>query len=139
MSEDLITRLEMELENKPVVFTKRQCAKLLFSAGLAMDVGEFLPELALAMSNNDHEALNLLSQYQLALYSKEKKTEHLEGAWNVTQAILAAEDVDETQRNAALGRAVELSSQVKTELGNKWLNDSFVAKPEVGMEVLGQK
>lgn len=137
MSEDLITRLEMELENKPVVFTKRQCAKLLFSAGLAMDVGEFLPELALAMSNNDHEALNLLSQYQLALYSKEKKTEHLEGAWNVTQAILAAEDVDETQRNAALGRAVELSSQVKTELGNKWLNDSFVAKPEVGMEVLG--
>lgn len=137
MSEDLIARLQLELGNRPVVFTKRQCAKLLFSAGLSMKVGDFLPELASAMSNNDHEALNLLSQYQLALYSKEKKTEYLEGAWNVTQAILAADDVDEAERNAALGRAVKLSSQVKTELGNKWLNDSFVAKPEVGMEVLG--
>ncbi len=137
MSEDLIARLQLELENTPAVFSKRQCAKLLFSAGLSMEVGAFLPELALAMEDNDHEALNLLSQYQLALYSKEKKTEHLEGAWNVTQAILAAEDVDETERNAALGRAVKLSSQVKDELGNKWLNDSFVAKPEVGMEVLG--
>jgi len=137
MSEDLVARLKLELDKQPVVFTKRQCAKLLFSAGLAMEVGDFLPELATAMSNNDHEALNLLSKYQLALYSKEKKTEYLEGAWNVTQAILAAEDVNETERNAALGRAVELSSQVKAELGDKWLNDSFVAKPEVGMEVLG--
>lgn len=137
IAEDLVARLQSDLENKKVVFTKRQCAKLLFNAGLAMDAGAFLPELAVAMSENDHEALNLLSRYQLALYAKEKKTEYLEGAWNVTQAILAAEDVDEAERNAALGRAVELSSQVKAELGNKWLNDSFVAKPEVGMEVLG--
>jgi hypothetical protein len=137
MSEDLIARMKSELEENAFVFTKRQCAKLLFSAGLSIEAGEFLPELALAKTNNDHEALNLLSQYQLALYGKEQKTEHLEGAWNVTQAILAADDVDATERNLALTRAVKLSSQVKTELGHKWLNDSFVAKPEVGMEVLG--
>ena len=36
MSEDLISLLQLEVENRPSVFTKRQCAKLLFSAGLCV-------------------------------------------------------------------------------------------------------
>lgn len=135
--DDLILLLKEELKREDPVFTKRQMAKIIFGAGFPIPAGAFLPELELAKKDNDHEALNLLSQHYLSVYAKEKKTEHLEQAWHVTQAILAAQDVELAERTTALARAVKLSTEVSEELGQKWLNDSFIAQPETGMEVLG--
>jgi len=136
-SEDLIEKFEAESKEEKPVFEKRQIAKILFGANLPIPAVDFLPELEKAKTDNDHEALNLLSSHYLALHSKEKKTKDLEQAWEVTQAILAAKDVDKDERKMALARAVQLSSKVSDSLGQKWLNDSFVAQPENGMEVLG--
>ena len=136
-SADLITKMKAELEKEKPVFTKRQMARVFFQCGLTIPAGEFLPELDEAKKENDHEALNLLSRHYLAIYAKEKESKDLEKAWHVTQAILASQDVDKDERKQALSRAVTLSSQVNKQLGQKWLNDSFVAQPEIGMEVLG--
>lgn len=136
-SEDLITLFEAESKKEEPVFTKRQVAKILFGAGLSVDAGKFLPGLDVATKEKDHEALNLLSRHYLAITNEDQKTENLEKAWGVTQAILASEEVDKDERKTALARAVKLSSQVTDELGQKWLTDSFVSNPENGMEVLG--
>jgi tetratricopeptide (TPR) repeat protein/uncharacterized membrane protein YqjE len=135
--DELIELFRLELAKKKPVFTKRQIAKILFQAGLTIPALEFLPELETAKKENDHEALNLLSRHYLAVHQKEEKIEDLEQAWHVTQAILTASDVDAGERKQALARAVQLSTQVSDELGQKWLHDSFVARPETGREVLG--
>ena len=136
-ADDLVDRFKKELENEQPVFTERQMAKILFHSGLPIPAGDFLPELEIAKQENDHEALNLLSRHYLAIHQKDKETEDLEKAWQVTQAILAAADVDKDERKQVLARAVQLSSKVNEKLGQKWLHDSFIAQPETGMEVLG--
>ncbi len=117
-------------------FTQRNCARLLMSAGLTIEAGEFLPELETAQRENDHEALNLLSRYYLAQYARDQETPQLEKAWDVTQAILTAEGVDKDERKQALTRAVDLSTKVRKELGQKWLDDTFSKESNRGIELL---
>ncbi len=134
---ELVHRISAELAKEKPVFDRRQMAKILFQSDLPIPAGEFLPDLATAKQENDHEALNLLSRYYLAIHSKDKKPADLEQAWHVAQAILAATGVDAEQRQEALARAVQLSDKVSAEFGQRWLEESFVAQPAAGMEVLG--
>ena len=113
-----------------------EVAGLLISAGQAIRAGEFLPEPELAIEKSDYDALNLLVQYFLALHQKESKTEHLEQAWQITQSTLAADDIDDKQKQEALKRAVSLAPKVREELGQTWLDESFTTHPERGMEIL---
>ena len=116
--------------------TRRQAARLLFDAGRPQEAGAFLPELEVATAEDDHEALNLLSRYQLAVYEDERKPEQLEKAWEITQAILAADEIDKDEKEEALKRSVALAPKVRDELGEKWLEESYTRSPERGMEVI---
>ncbi|MGD9128489.1 MAG: hypothetical protein PVH19_14020, partial [Planctomycetia bacterium] len=72
--EELIHRLKLDVEKpKDSIFTRRQAAKLLCKSDNAIHLAEFLPDIEVAKTNKDHEALNLLSQYQLAVYAKDEK------------------------------------------------------------------
>lgn len=135
--EDLLARLKSitAAPNSPIL-TTRQAAKLLISCGHAIEAKSFLPEPDKAETDNDREALNLLSQHYLAVYAKEKKPVQLENAWKVTQAVLAVGKVDREQKEEALKRAVELAPKVRAELGKTWLEESFTKRSERGMEVL---
>lgn len=137
--EDFVERLNLDVE-KPddqAVFSRRQAAHLLCKSGYTIHAGVFLPEIEIAEANKDHEALNLLSQYQLALYGKDKKIAGLEKAWRVTQAILADKDTIELkQKQEALARAVELAPRIREEIGRKWLEESFTEQPRRGMEIV---
>ena len=115
---------------------RRLVARVLIQAGESVAAGEFLPEAAAAEAENDREGLNLLARHFLAQNAKELKPLWLERAWGVTQAALAAGAVDEDEKSDALRRAVELAPRIKAELGQAWLDDSFVARPERGMEIL---
>ena len=123
---------------KPIkpFFTKRNCALLLISAGKPIESGEFLPELETAKTENDHEALNLLSVHYLSLYARDEETAMLEKAWHVTQAILASEKVDKEERKQALTRTVQLTTKVRDELGQKWLDDTFSQDSSHGIELV---
>jgi hypothetical protein len=135
--EQLIARLTEET-SKPedeAVLTERQIAKMLIATGRPIEAGDFLPDIDQASKDEDFEALNLLSQHLLALHAEEKKVEHLERAWDVTQAVLASDATKEEQEEA-LKRAVDLAPRISEELGLAWLEESFTSRPQRGMEIL---
>ncbi len=136
--EDFLNRLRAALKLPPAQapFLERQAAKLLAAANCLIEVGEFLPKPEKAEADNDREALNLLARHYLAEHAQEKKTVHLERAWQVTQAALAAGKVDRAQKEEAIRRAVELTPQIREVLGRAWLEESFTARPERGMEII---
>ncbi len=134
--QDFIATLKSEIEQAEPVFTKRQVAKMLILAQQPNEAGQFLPELETAISDNDYEALNLLSTYLLSRHEKDNKVADLEQAWTVTQAILVASEAETKQREEAIKRAVDLASKVREELGKKWLTESFTGKPERGIEII---
>ena len=78
----------------------------------------------------------MLARHYLACYARDKKTVHLERAWQVTQAALAAGKVDEAQKDEAIRRAVELTPKIRESLGRAWLEESFTSRPERGMEII---
>ena len=117
-------------------FTRRDIAMILMSANLPIEAGEFLPDLEKAKSEDDHEALNLISQFYLAKYATDQKTAELENAWRVTQAILNSPKVEAAERKEALQRAVSLSGKVRAELGNRWLDETFGSDSNRGVETL---
>ncbi len=136
--EHVVVRFKTEAE-KPkerAVLTKRQAAQLLAAADQAAFVGDFLPALDQAKTNNDHEALNLLARHFLALHARDKKAAQLEQAWGATQAILAAVGGPRIDKEEALKRAVELAPRVREELGQTWLEQSFTSQKERGMDIL---
>ncbi len=133
-----VERLKVEIAKpgKEAALNRRQVAKILVAANLMVEAGEFLPSVGQAKEQNDFEALNLLSRHFSALHAKEKKSEHLEQAWDVTQSVLASEETKAIQREQALKRAVELSPRIREELGQTWLEESFTGQPRRGMEIL---
>jgi len=123
-------------QKEGIVFTNRQTVNLLLFARKVIEAGECLPELDQAIADKDHEALNLLSRYYLALHKKEQKPALLEKAWKVTQTVLSETEVDQLQKDEALKRAVELAPKVESELGAAWLEESFADRPQRGIEIL---
>ncbi len=133
-----VERLKTEIA-KPAdeaALDRRQVAKILVAANLTVQAGKFLPSVSQAKEHNDFDALNLLSRHFSALHATEKKSEHLEQAWDVTQSVLASDETKAIQREQALKRAVELSPKIREELGQTWLEESFTGQPHRGMEIL---
>jgi hypothetical protein len=116
--------------------SKRQLCLVLSAANEQLFLGEFLPTAEEAEAKSDREALNLISRHCLAKFDKEKKTSWLEQAWRATQAVLAVGEVSEDDKKEALTRAVDIAPKIQKELGQAWLDESFTARPERGMEIL---
>lgn len=134
--EELIPAFEDYTAQDDAKLTDRAVAHLLLGANQPLELVKFLPTLEEAKQEEDHEALNLLSRYYLALNQKEKKRENLEAAWEVTQAILASDEIEKKEKEEALKRAVELAPQIAEEVGQTWLEESFTQNPERGMEII---
>lgn len=115
---------------------RRPLARVLAAANELVAMGEFLPTPEDAEVKNDREGLNLLARYLLAQNARDGKVEWLEQAWKVTQTALAAGEIDEKEKEEALRRAVDLAPRISKELGQTWLDESFTARPERGMEIV---
>jgi len=127
---------EPERRQGRVALSRRQLAVILVAANEPLNIGELLPGAEEAAKANDREGLNLISRHALAKYEKEKKVVWLEDAWKATQSVLAIGDVNEETKNEALQRAVDVAPKIQKELGQAWLDESFKARPERGMEIL---
>ncbi len=136
--ESLMAHLEQVLTapDDKAIFTRRQVAQLLMAAGQVIEAGKFLPSVEEAREEKDHQALNLLSRYYLAMHAEEKEPDHLDEAWHVTQAVFSLGDIKKEEREEALRRAVELAPKVREEFGQKWLNESFTDEPQRGIEII---
>jgi hypothetical protein len=137
--ESAVSRFKAEVA-KPsgAVLTNPQAARLLVESGQAADAGDFLPRLDRARSERDAEALNLLAKYFVGRHERDKKLSDLERAWEATQAALAIPHKKEhrAEQEEALSEAVELAPKLRSELGQKWLEQSFTDKPDRGMDIL---
>ena len=116
--------------------TRRLAAKLFLGASRPKLASEFLPSLEDAKSQADADQLNLLATHALQVYQQEQKQEQLERVWRINQAILALPGLESDVRDQSLQRAVDLSTRVKKELGQAWMEKSFTDAPEQGMQVL---
>ncbi len=136
--DDFVNRAKTEVARpeSEAGLSRRQVAKLLASANALVEAATFLPDLETAEKENDREALNLLSRHFLALNARDPKPEHLENAWSALQAVLAVGEVDEEQKQTALKAAVELAPELREELGDTWLSESFANRPERRREIL---
>jgi hypothetical protein len=134
--EGLLVRLRAESARDGGALNRRQSARLLIDSGFAIEAGEFLPQLPQAEADKDHEALNLLARHFLAQNEKEPKDAHLEQAWQATQAVLAAGEIKPAEKDEALRRAVDLAPKIREAIGQTWLEESFTARPERGMEII---
>ena len=119
-------------------FTTRSLAKLYVAAGEAGQMDGLLPSVDEAVTSNDREALNLIARMCLANMVKDKDNaaRWQVQAWQATLAVLASGDVEEVEKNEALQRAVELAPKMTSDLGERWLADSFTLQPERGREIL---
>ena len=117
--------------------TKRMAARILFAAGRVEQSQDFLPTIDDAIKQNDTEALDVLSDVFMRLHAKEREKTLLEQSWRAAQALLNREETEDTRREKALRRCVQLVPIIREELGDKWLTDSFTDEPERGMEILG--
>ncbi len=127
-------RPTLESEDSPV--DRRELALILVGAGRDRALEGLLPTEGEALAANDRVGLNLLSRYYLARYAEDSKPAWLEHAWEATQAALGAGEIDEASKSEAIQRAVDIAPKIKKELGKAWLDESFTARPERGMEIL---
>lgn len=121
-------------ENQKV--TKRVAAQILFAANRAEESRDFLPTLEEAKSNDDTEALDVLSDVFMRLYGKENEKQLLEQSWQAAQAVLSSKSAEDGVREKALRHSVRLVPMIREELGDTWLTASFTSEPERGMEIL---
>ncbi len=124
------------LDGGDFALERLEVARVVIGAGFPIETGEFLPEPDEAISSNERAALNLLARHYLALHAEEEKAGHLERAWEVTQAALADGEVEDDDKKEALKRAVDIAPKIREELGQSWLDESFTARPQRGMEIL---
>lgn len=135
--DNFIKRAKAEIKTGKKSFaTQREVVQIMFGAGQETKSGDFLPTLKEANKAKDHEALNLLAQYYIAIHNEKKKKEDLEKAWYALQSIFASTKIEKKQKDLALTRAVELAPKVTEGLGQKWLEESFTKHPKRGMEIL---
>ena len=134
--EEVVALFEDELQREHRRILPLAVARLLFDAGQPLEAGRFLPEMAMAAKHENRRALNLIARYEIARHADEGDSIYMQNAWEATQAALAEGEVDETDKNEALQRAVELAPKVRDELGSDWLAESFTARPQRGMEIL---
>jgi hypothetical protein len=115
---------------------KRKLARILVHANEPLWLGEFLPTLEDAEKASDREGLNLLARHYLAQNDKLAKVTWLEQAWRATQSALTVGEISEDDKNEALRRSVDLAPKLRDEFGSRWLDESFTARPERGIEIL---
>lgn len=134
--EECIQRYAQALDSDDFALKRVQFGRILIEAGYPVESGEYLPTPEQAVEDNDRATLNLLSRHLLARHAKEKKGDLLEQAWSVIQSVLASGELEKEDKEEALKRAVDIAPQVREELGQAWLDESFTARPERGMEIL---
>ncbi|TDJ72845.1 MAG: hypothetical protein E2O39_06005 [Planctomycetota bacterium] len=131
-----LAALEPRLAEEDFALDRRKLARMLLGAGRVLEMEHFLPTTDEAEAEDDREGLNLIARYALAEYAKEHHVAWLQEAWRATQAVLAPGEVEDDVKQEALERAVDIAPKIEEDLGQAWLDESFSARPERGLEIL---
>jgi len=111
-------------------------ARLLGGAGKRAESLEFLITPEEAVEAKDAESLNLIAVGYLDHHAKKPDDDWLVKAWEVTQMALALDDIETSEKEQALNRALQLTSQIDKELAETWLEQVFGENPAAGLEIV---
>ncbi|MCC7011821.1 MAG: hypothetical protein IT454_04585 [Planctomycetes bacterium] len=131
-----LATVKPRVDEEGFALNRRRMALVLVNANQAAAMGDYLPSFEEAEKAGDRDGLNLISRWCLAKHDEDKKVAWLERAWSATQAVLAVGEVTEEAKTEAITRAVDIAPKIRDELGQAWLDESFAARPERGMEIL---
>ena len=129
-------RFESARPEEERVIDRRLGARLLSSLARNLEVGEFLESRDELVAANDREGLNLLARHHVAKYRKERDPDFLVAAWDTTMLVLDEGELADKEKAEGLRRAVRIAPQIRGELGQTWLQESFTTRPDRGMEIL---
>lgn len=69
-------------------------------------------------------------------FRKKRENKWLNTVWDINQNIFLADSSEQTDIDSALSRLIDISPQMDKEIGQKWLDNSFVESPERGVQIL---
>ena len=111
-------------------------AHLFMQCNLYDEAEKFIPALDDEKYHANIYVLRIWRQIADSRFRKKRENKWLNAVWNINQNIFLAESSEQNDIDRALSRLIDISPQMDKEIGQKWLDDSFVESPERGVQIL---
>lgn len=118
------------------VVERRRAGRFWLEARESRHALEFLPDPGDTTINRRVSFMELLADFALDQFMRDRKPEDLANAWKLHQQLFALPDLTAELRKKTLGRLAALSVDVHQEMGKPWLEESFQDPPERGVRLL---
>ena len=111
-------------------------AHLLMQCKLYDEAEKFIPAVDDEESKDNIYVLRIWKQIADIRYRKKRENKWLKTVWNINQNIFLSENSDQPDIDGALTKLIDIAPKMDKEIGQKWLDDSFVESPERGVQIL---
>ncbi|MDB2687610.1 hypothetical protein N9Y42_10410, partial [Mariniblastus sp.] len=111
-------------------------AHLLMQCNLYDEAEKFIPAVDDEKSKDNIYVLRIWKQIADIRYQKKRENKWLKKIWDINQNIFLSENSAQTDIDLALTRLIDIAPQMDKDVGQKWLDDSFVESPERGVQIL---
>ena len=111
-------------------------AHLLMQCKMYDEAEKFIPVIDDEGSKDNIYVLRIWKQIADIRYRKKRETKWLKSVWNINQNIFLSDNSAQTDIDGALSRLIEIAPKMDKDIGQKWLDDSFVESPERGVQIL---
>ena len=111
-------------------------AHLYMQCNLYDEAEKFIPAVDDEKYHDNIYVLRIWKRIADSRFRKKRENKWLNAVWDINQNIFLAESSEQTDIDNALSRLIDISPQMDKEIGQKWLDDSFVESPERGVQIL---
>jgi len=111
-------------------------AHLLMKCSMYDEAEKFIPALDDEKSKDNIYVLRVWKQIADIRYRKKRENKWLKAVWDINQNIFLSENSAQTDIDRALTRLIDIAPKMDKDVGQKWLDDSFVESPERGVQIL---
>ena len=115
---------------------KLTAAHLLMQCNLYDEVEKLVPAVDDQEFKNNIYVLRLWKQIADIRYQKKHENKWLKTVWDINQNIFLSENSAQTDIDGALAQLIDIAPKMDKDIGQKWLDDSFVESPERGVQIL---
>ena len=111
-------------------------AHLFMQCNLYDEAEKFIPTVDDEKYHDNIYVLRIWKRIADSRFRKKRENKWLNAVWDINQNIFLAENSEQTDIDNALSRLIDISPQMDKEIGQKWLDDSFVESPGRGVQIL---
>ena len=115
---------------------KLTAAHLLMECDLFDEAEKFIPAVEDEKFHDNIYVLRIWKQIADNRFHSKRENKWLNTVWEINQNIFLAESSEQTDIDSALSRLIDISPQMDKDIGQKWLDDSFIESPERGVQIL---